>query len=107
VLSNAAQTGFKERPTSRVLLLFLSPNYLNIFLEFLQFSSEGVEGERRELLDADDSDVFATEFVTLRNQVVVDLAGAKNNFLALVGACDAVFKHTSEFSAWQELTHVG
>ena len=69
-------------PVALVLRLLLDPLHSGV-LVLGELGRDLLEGERTELLYTDDSDIIALFLLASRIDIVVDLAGAKDDFLYL------------------------
>ncbi len=75
---------FHEVPGSHVFRLFLYPEEFGGVGVAMKNVGQLPEREGVKLLDANDSDIVAPQFLALVDQVVVDLAGAQQNAADLV-----------------------
>ena len=107
-LGQATESWLEEVPAAGVLLFLLGPDNLCVTRILLKLCPQRVEWERSKLLNSHDGDVLSVELLSLSDEIVVDLARAEHDLLALVGLDRSVglWQNTLELGARQEFRHV-
>src|SRR5205085_7947236 len=77
------QTGLDETPGAHVLRFFLAPDEFGALRERLEHLPQFMLGQRIELLDADDRGVGDLFRLPVIQEIVINLAGAKDDALHL------------------------
>src|SRR6058998_535209 len=84
-----SQSRFDESPSAHVLRFFLAPDELRAFWKRLEHFAQLLFCERIKLLDANDRSVVDLALRPIIQQIVINLARAKDDSLHVVGRWNA------------------
>jgi hypothetical protein len=83
VLKCSSETRLHKAPSSLVFVFFLGPANFCVLVKIKLFDNV-CEGEWRQLLNSDDSDVLLAQLLSFCNEIVVNLTSAQDNFSYIV-----------------------